>query len=230
MGTMIALTVATTGFFMVFTMIYILAKFFALPNKRATDAGSPPLQMAAPPSETEAPYVSRTRQEYVASLEGTQQVLRKIYRVLMYVIVTAFMLTGIYVYSIATAGNGLILVSIVLFAVGFVVWVSMSRFLQDEKELSSWTPETASDTKSDARTLWGIPIKVSKTVIVEEPTVVKLETDAIKTANELVQAGSDMDTVCHQINPEYAKWGSLRKELFRKTLEALLKTQGSTNG
>jgi hypothetical protein len=69
---------------------------------------------------------------------------------------------------------------------------------------------------------------ITEPVTVGEPTVVKMETNALQQAQDLLNGGKDMDAVCREINPEYAKWGSIQQQLFRKTLEAVLKSQRST--
>jgi len=76
--------------------------------------------------------------------------------------------------------------------------------------------------------LFGLQLKISETVVEGEPTVIKLETDAIKTASALLRSGNDLDAVCRQINPEYAGWGTLQKQLFRKAMEAMLKAEAAS--
>jgi hypothetical protein len=34
-----------------------------------------------------------------------------------------------------------------------------------------------------------------------------------------------MDSVCREINPDYASWGSLKQQMFRKAMEAVLKSE-----
>lgn len=77
------------------------------------------------------------------------------------------------------------------------------------------------------RTLTG-RVNIKTTVRVAEPTVVRLEADALQKAQDLLKSGMDMDSVCREINPDYVKWGSLEQRLFQRAMETLLKSQRST--
>jgi mannose/fructose/N-acetylgalactosamine-specific phosphotransferase system component IID len=71
----------------------------------------------------------------------------------------------------------------------------------------------------------GSAIKIAKTVTVEEPTVMRMDGDAVQKAQLLLATGKDMDSICREINPEYASWGSFRQQMFQKAMEAVLKAQ-----
>jgi hypothetical protein len=38
------------------------------------------------------------------------------------------------------------------------------------------------------------------------PLVVKLDTDSIRRAHDLLSAGQDLESVCREIEPEYVNW------------------------
>jgi len=54
---------------------------------------------------------------------------------------------------------------------------------------------------------------------------VKLDKGALQKARELLNTGSDLDSVCRAIEPEYASWASLQQQIFRRAMETLLNTQ-----
>ena len=64
-----------------------------------------------------------------------------------------------------------------------------------------------------------------KFTVKEEPMVVRLKGGALQRAQTLLATGKDMDSVCREINPEYASWGSLRQQIFQRAMEAVLKSQ-----
>ena len=55
--------------------------------------------------------------------------------------------------------------------------------------------------------------------------VVKLDKDAVEKGRALLTAGKDFDSVCREIEPEYASWGMLQQQVFQKAMKTLLKTQ-----
>ena len=55
--------------------------------------------------------------------------------------------------------------------------------------------------------------------------VVRMKGGALQKAQTLLATGKDMDSVCCEINPEYASWGSPRQQMFQKAMEAVLKSQ-----
>ena len=59
-------------------------------------------------------------------------------------------------------------------------------------------------------------------VTTSQPLVVKLDKDAVQRARDLLTAGGDLDSVCREIEPEYANWISLQQRAFRKALETVL--------
>ena len=64
-----------------------------------------------------------------------------------------------------------------------------------------------------------------KFTVKEEPMVVRLKGDALQKAQTLLATGKDMDSVCREIDPEYASWESLRQQMFQRAMKALLKSQ-----
>jgi hypothetical protein len=71
-------------------------------------------------------------------------------------------------------------------------------------------------------------INVTKTVMIGEPTVLKMESDVLQKARDLQTAGKDMDSICREINPEYSRWGSTQQMLFRKTMETMVSSLEQT--
>jgi hypothetical protein len=64
-----------------------------------------------------------------------------------------------------------------------------------------------------------------KFTVKEEPMVVRMKAGALQKAQTLLATGKDMDSVCREINPEYASWGSPRQQMFQKAMEVVLKSQ-----
>jgi hypothetical protein len=72
---------------------------------------------------------------------------------------------------------------------------------------------------------FGIPGGSIKFTLKEEPMVVRMKAGALQKAQTLLASGKDIDSVCHEINSEYASWGSHRQHMFQKAMEAVLKSQ-----
>jgi hypothetical protein len=72
---------------------------------------------------------------------------------------------------------------------------------------------------------FGIPGGSIKFTLKEEPMVVRMKAGALQKAQTLLASGKDIDSVCHEINPEYASWGSHKQQMFQKAMEAVLKSQ-----
>ena len=158
----------------------------------------------SPPGSGQIP---ESRNEFIQSLENVKRTGSEIYKYLTYAVVAVLIVGGIYYASVATTANGLILVAVLLFGIAAIVFAQMERFQQ----LMTWTPS----------------INITKTVTMGEPTVVMMGIDAMRKAQDLITAGKDMDSVCREIEPEYANWGSVQQQVFRKMLEAVLKMDRS---
>lgn len=173
--------------------------------------------------------LSPERREFIETLDQTRQGLIGFYRVLMLVVAGPLTIGGIYFLLAGNSVNGLYLVALILLALAFIAWARMSQTLRDETAFSPgnqvrgkimWTMLSADE-----------PIlKITRTTNFGDPSVVKLDKHAIQTASQLIRAGNDMNAVCRSINPDYAKWGAIQKQLFRTTMQAVLKAQAPGSG
>jgi hypothetical protein len=66
-----------------------------------------------------------------------------------------------------------------------------------------------------------LTVKVSTS----EPLVIKLDHDAVQKARSLLSTGSDMDSICREIEPAYGDWLAVQQHAFQKAVEALLKVR-----
>jgi heme/copper-type cytochrome/quinol oxidase subunit 4 len=155
--------------------------------------------------------IPESRQQFVRNLESARRSGLEFYKLLTFGIAAVLTCIGIYFASIATVANGLILPTIMIFAAAFFVFTGMQKFRE------MMTPETPEP----------LSIHFTETERTSEPTVVRMENDDLQKAASLLVSGKDMDSVCAEINPDYANWGSLQKQLFRKTMEEVLKSQPS---
>jgi hypothetical protein len=73
--------------------------------------------------------------------------------------------------------------------------------------------------------LFGIDGVSTKISVKEEPMVVRLKAGSLEKAQMLVATGKDMDSVCREIDPDYASWESLKQQKFQKAIAAVLKSQ-----
>lgn len=162
------------------------------------------------PARQEA-RIPESRQQFVRNLESARRSGLEFYKFLTFGITAVLTCIGIYFASIATVANGLILPTIMIFAAAFFVFTGMQKF---RGMMTLRTPEPLS-------------IHFTVTERTSEPTIVRMENDDIQKAASLLLSGKDMDSVCAEINPDYANWGSLQKQLFRKTMEEVLKSQPS---
>ena len=165
-------------------------------------------ESAVPPGSPELPSrIQMTMSSQVT--QGTAPALRS-----MVFAIIAITLAGVFLSRLRTP-NGVFLLPIIFIAIAFVLvmagQMSRRRFsvtpsIRFGQELSTGNP---------------LVMKVSA----KDSLVVKLDKDAIQKARGLLSAGSDLDSVCREIEPAYANWGFLGQEAFRKALEILLKTQ-----
>jgi len=166
-------------------------------------------ESAVPPGSPELP----SRIEMTMSSQVTPGTAPDLFRSMIFAIV-AIALAGVFLSRLRTP-NGVFLLPIIFIAIAFVLvmagQMSRRRFsvtpsIRFGQELSTGNP---------------LVMKVSA----KDSLVVKLDKDAIQKARGLLSAGSDLDSVCREIEPAYANWGFLGQEAFRKALEILLKTQ-----
>jgi hypothetical protein len=68
-------------------------------------------------------------------------------------------------------------------------------------------------------------VKISRTVTVREPLVVKLNNETVQKARALLSTGQDLESVCREIEPAYANWSFPQQQGFRRAMETVLKTQ-----
>jgi hypothetical protein len=68
-------------------------------------------------------------------------------------------------------------------------------------------------------------INVTKTVTAGKPIVYNLGNEELQRAKELLKAGTDMDSICRQLDSNYANLGSMELAIFREALETVLKSQ-----
>jgi hypothetical protein len=52
--------------------------------------------------------------------------------------------------------------------------------------------------------------------------VVKLDKDTVQKARDLIRAGADLESVCHEIEPAYADWRTIQQQAFRRAIEMVL--------
>ena len=128
------------------------------------------------------------------------------------------------------------LVLLVIFAVAIALYLvikllvnraglkpSATVSLGNQMEQSGGLPADGAPCTRTGR--FGIREGSIKFTVKEEPIVVRLKGDALQKAQTLLATGKDMDSICREINPEYASWGSLRQQMFQKAMEAVLKSQ-----
>ncbi len=160
--------------------------------------------------------VPESGKEFLDTLESAKESGLEIYKYLTYAIVAALIAGGVFFAIKATTANGLILVAIMLFAVAVIVFGQMDRF----RRMMTSQPMT-----------WQSPsINISRTFSAGAPTVIRMDNDAVRKAQDLLKSGKDLDLVCREIEPDYANWDSIRQQLFRTTLEAVLKASPSMSG
>jgi hypothetical protein len=63
---------------------------------------------------------------------------------------------------------------------------------------------------------FGIPGGSIKFTLKEEPMVVRMKAGALRKAQTLLATGKDIDSVCHEINPEYASWDHISSRCFKR--------------
>ena len=128
------------------------------------------------------------------------------------------------------------LVFLVIFAVAIALYLvikllvnraglnlSATVSLGNQMEQSSGLPADGAPYTRTGR--FGIREGSIKFTVKEEPMVVRMKAGALQKAQTLLATGKDMDSVCREINPEYASWGSPRQQMFQKAMEAVLKSQ-----
>jgi hypothetical protein len=56
-----------------------------------------------------------------------------------------------------------------------------------------------------------------------ESIVIRLDTNAVQKARDLIRAGANLDSVCREIDPDYASWQTGRQAVFQRAIEMMLK-------
>ncbi len=68
-------------------------------------------------------------------------------------------------------------------------------------------------------------INISRSVTIGKPIIYKLGNEELQRAGALLKTGTDMDSICREVDPNYAKLGSIEQAMFREALETILKSQ-----
>jgi hypothetical protein len=92
--------------------------------------------------------------------------------------------------------------------------LSATDSLGNQTEQSGGLP---ADGAPDTRTgRFGIRRGSIKLTAKHEAMIVRMKSDALEKARTLLATGKDMGSVCREINPEYASWGSLEQKIFQR--------------
>ncbi len=140
--------------------------------------------------------------------------------------------------SIATSLhiNSILVTSSLVFVVFFPVAIVIKRLINrtglnlsatvslgNQIEQSGGSPADGTALTRTGR--FGIPGGSAKFTLKEESIAVRLKADAVQKAQTLLAAGKDIDSVCHEINPEYASWEAHKQRIFQRAMQAMLKAQ-----
>lgn len=230
-GQLIALGACLFVFIGVFVPLLILIKALGARNRSGQPQSTiregltetmfrEELEQAMSQAKGETPQAAaqaqpESREQFVADLEKIKRTGLQIYSYLMYAIVAVLVGAAIYVALNATAANGLVLAAILLFALAGLVFVKMEEFLQMLTSRAAGSP---------------LSFTISRNVTIGKPTVLRMDQAALDSARDLMRAGKDLDSICRQVEPDYAGWGSLEQMMFRETMQAVLKSGAQKAG
>lgn len=123
----------------------------------------------------------------------------------LFVAIVGITVAGAFLSHLANPASGLVLLPVILFAFAIAIVAQVGKLRQFMGSASS--------------------IEIKRTVMMKDPIIIKLGNDALRQARDRVSAGEDLDTICREIEPAYADWGTIRKEAFRKMMGMVLKQQ-----
>ena len=120
---------------------------------------------------------------------------------------TALCVAGIYCWFSADAGNGLATVAMLLVGLGLGTFL---RLLKMRPSL-----------------MQSLLPSFSNTATSRNATAFKLGSDAVQMARQLQNEGSDLETICHAVNPDYTNSTPMQQQTFRLVLETVLETESA---
>jgi len=100
---------------------------------------------------------------------------------------------------------------------------SATDSLGNQMEQSGGLPANRAPNSQTGRV--GIREGSTKFAAKKEQMVVRMKSGALQKAQSLLATGTDMDSICREINPEYASWESRKQQVFQKTMEAVIKSK-----
>ena len=73
----------------------------------------------------------------------------------------------------------------------------------------------------------GMDVTVRMEKSTAKSVVIKLNKDAVERARDLLRAGGSIESVCQEIEPEYANWQAPQKTAFRRAIQMVITAEPS---
>ncbi|HEY1341639.1 MAG TPA: hypothetical protein VGF59_29210 [Bryobacteraceae bacterium] len=124
-------------------------------------------------------------------------------RVMRLMLAVVLGVIAVYFWTQATVTNGLYFLSVIVFGIGIMALGGLSRL----KGLLQSKPAGADEF---------IPLPL-------DPADCGIDPETVERAAELVRAGLEIEAVCRQVDPAYAKWDAHRQHEFRAALRAAMR-------
>jgi len=137
-----------------------------------------------------------------SALDQPKDYFKQILEVTHLTVATALCVAGLYCWHIAQPGNALATIAMLLVALGLgTFW----RILRMRPSIMQWLLPSFSTSATSRNS-----------------SAFKLGNDALKRARQLQEDGTDLETICHTVNPDYSNSTPMQQQTFRLVLETVL--------
>lgn len=149
-------------------------------------------------------------------VESARSLFKRIYKIGMILITVMLASLTVLSYVSATTANGLLLVSGILALLTLMAGLSISKL--DDQDAQA---ETYRQIGQDIRKL----VDVSTSYGYARPEVHRVEVATVEDAKRMAIDGVPIDDICRMIDPDHDCHDPMRREAFRRIVQAMI-TQG----
>lgn len=143
-----------------------------------------------------------------------RQYLVMVHKVLTLMLALALFGGAVIAWWVATPGNGLLLVALILFTLALIGFLSIGKYDRQQQRAEEW------------RNVWeDFTSKVNVVTSHANPEVHMMDHKAVATARRMAADGASLDDICRATERKFSSWDEPRREAFRRVMKAMLAAQ-----
>ena len=140
-----------------------------------------------------------------------RQYLVMVYNVLTLIAALTLLGGAIAAWWVATPGNGLLLVALILAVLALIGFLSIGKYDRQQRRAEEW------------RGAWDdLASKINVVTSHADPDVHVMDGKAVATARRMAADGASLDDICRATERKFSSWDEPRREAFRRVMQAML--------